>query len=416
MIDVHVHVTNAKLPGMIAEHPMLDGPEPPLAALLKSEVERAGVTQILAMGRLEAPRSDPLGIAGILRLASFLPGLHAIGAIDPTRNSPAHLRAVETTIKEGKVKALKAYLGYIHQPPDSPAYAPYYELAATYKLPVIFHTGDTYSRKAKVRFAHPLLVDDVAVDNPDVRFVPRYFGNPRLIGTAEVVYKNENVWADLSGLIVGDEAMFPEGHFAARKPVPEIGSAICRRARRHPLHRQARAVPLRERLAARPDGFVSEVDRGNRPRRVSPTGLPRQRPGPLRPGLTRSPSGHDRRRVRDRRGRSFDRPRRPDAVEGDLPAPEISYVVPASAYQSIATDEAASLESPGPAGPDPSPGAIEALSDGLNRRFDALQTLFEREIRAEATREKVVDRLHAELQEYKQGLLLGILRPVFVLN
>jgi len=225
MIDVHVHVTNAKLPGILAEHPMLDGPEPPLAALLKSEMDRAGISQMLAMGRLEAPRSDPLGIAGILRLAPFVPGLHAIGAIDPTKNSPAHLRAVESVLKDGKVKAIKAYLGYIHQPPDSPGYAPYYELAATYKIPVVFHTGDPYSRKAKVRFAHPLLVDDVAVDNPDVKFVMAHFGNPWLIDAAEVIYKNDNVWADLSGLIVGDEAMF-DGHFGARKPVPEIPSAI----------------------------------------------------------------------------------------------------------------------------------------------------------------------------------------------
>jgi len=225
MIDVHVHVTNAKLPGIIAEHPMLDGPEPPLAALLKSEMAKAGITQILAMGRLEAPGSDPLGIAGILRLASFVPGLHAIGAIDPTRNSPAHMKAVESVLKEGKVKALKAYLGYIHLPPDSQAYIPYYELAATYKVPVVFHTGDTYSKSAKVRFAHPLLVDDVAVDHPDVRFVIAHFGNPWLIDAAEVIYKNDNVWADLSALIIGDEALF-DGHFAAKKPVPEITSVI----------------------------------------------------------------------------------------------------------------------------------------------------------------------------------------------
>jgi molecular chaperone GrpE len=50
----------------------------------------------------------------------------------------------------------------------------------------------------------------------------------------------------------------------------------------------------------------------------------------------------------------------------------------------------------------------------LERRLDGLQAQFEREVRAEATREKVVDRLHAELQEYKQDLLLGVLRPVFV--
>jgi molecular chaperone GrpE len=62
----------------------------------------------------------------------------------------------------------------------------------------------------------------------------------------------------------------------------------------------------------------------------------------------------------------------------------------------------------------PVAGLIDALGERLERRLDALQTLFDREIRAEATREKVVDRLHAELQEYKQDLLLNTLRPVFI--
>ena len=227
MIDAHVHVTNAKLPGIIAEHPMLDGPEPPLAAALKAEMARAGVTHALAMGRLDAPGSDPLGIAGIARLAGFVPGLHAIGAIDPSKNSPAHFARVEADLKAGKVKALKAYLGYIHLPPDAPAYVPYYELAKAYNVPVVFHTGDTYSRTAKVRFAHPLLVDDVAVDHPGVRFVLAHFGSPWLVDAAEVVYKNENVWADLSGLVIGEEALF-SGHFDARRPVAEIDRVIDR--------------------------------------------------------------------------------------------------------------------------------------------------------------------------------------------
>ena len=57
---------------------------------------------------------------------------------------------------------------------------------------------------------------------------------------------------------------------------------------------------------------------------------------------------------------------------------------------------------------------LKTLETGLGRKLDALRTAFDREIRAESTREKVVDRLHAELQEYKQGLILGILRPVFI--
>lgn len=57
---------------------------------------------------------------------------------------------------------------------------------------------------------------------------------------------------------------------------------------------------------------------------------------------------------------------------------------------------------------------VESLIETLGQRFDALQALFEREVRAESTREKVVDRLHAELQEYKQDLLLSMMRPVFI--
>jgi predicted TIM-barrel fold metal-dependent hydrolase len=73
---------------------------------------------------------------------------------------------------------------------------------------MIFHTGDTYSPCAKLRYAQPLLIDEVAVDHPQVKFVLAHLGNPWLIDAAEVVYKNVNVWADLSGLVVGDAASF----------------------------------------------------------------------------------------------------------------------------------------------------------------------------------------------------------------
>jgi uncharacterized protein len=36
-------------------------------------------------------------------------------------------------------------------------------------------------------------------------FALAHFGNPWFVDAAEVVWKNDNVWADLSGLYVGDE-------------------------------------------------------------------------------------------------------------------------------------------------------------------------------------------------------------------
>jgi molecular chaperone GrpE len=58
--------------------------------------------------------------------------------------------------------------------------------------------------------------------------------------------------------------------------------------------------------------------------------------------------------------------------------------------------------------------AISTLERMLRGRLEALETKFDRELRAEATRERVVDRLHAELQEYKQDLLLKVQRPIFI--
>lgn len=58
--------------------------------------------------------------------------------------------------------------------------------------------------------------------------------------------------------------------------------------------------------------------------------------------------------------------------------------------------------------------AVESLASSLVLKLEKLAASFDREVRAEASRERVVDRLHKELEEYKQDLLLKILRPVFI--
>ena len=100
----------------------------------------------------------------------------------PTRPAPtpSTSAAPRRSLSTGQVRALKAYLGYLHYGPDSPATSPTTSWRPTYGIPVIFHTGDTYSPRAKLRYAHPLLVDEVAVDHPSVRFVLAHFGNPWL--------------------------------------------------------------------------------------------------------------------------------------------------------------------------------------------------------------------------------------------
>jgi predicted TIM-barrel fold metal-dependent hydrolase len=210
MIDMHIHAVNPHLPGVKTLPVFLDAPPSEVGAIVREQMTDAGVEIALGMGQFGGEGDDPLGIASTLAIAGHVPGLFAIGVANPTRTDDDHLARVEAQLKRGLVKALKGYLGYVYHGPDSPGYFPYYELAARYNIPVIFHTGDNYSTVAKVKYAHPLLVDEVAVEYRAVRFVMAHFGNPWMIDAAEVLYKNDNVWADLSGLVVGDDAWFFE--------------------------------------------------------------------------------------------------------------------------------------------------------------------------------------------------------------
>ena len=99
---------------------------------------------------------------------------------------------------------MKVYLGYIPKYASDPFYHDFYRLAEKYQLPVVFHTGDTYDKKAKVKFAEPLQIDEIALQYPKVNFVLAHMGNPWIQSAAEVVYKNDNVFVDVSALMLGD--------------------------------------------------------------------------------------------------------------------------------------------------------------------------------------------------------------------
>jgi predicted TIM-barrel fold metal-dependent hydrolase len=228
MIDTHVHVAPPNLPGAGPLGAVLGEAADVVADVLRRQMREAGVGAALAMGCLGGGPADPLGLAATLEVARRVPGLYAIGAADPRCGDAEHLRAVEGVLAAGRVRALKGYLGYLHYGPEHAGYRPYYELAERYRVPFVFHTGDTYSPRAKLRFAHPLGVDDVAVDHPRVNFVMAHVGNPWLADAAEVVYKNVNVWVDLSGLAVGDAAAFaaPERQEALQETLDGVRRAF----------------------------------------------------------------------------------------------------------------------------------------------------------------------------------------------
>jgi predicted TIM-barrel fold metal-dependent hydrolase len=131
-----------------------------------------------------------------------------IGActISPLNYKHEELEALEDDIKKGIFKAIKLFPGYEFFYPNQKECEPIYEMAERNNIPVMFHTGDTWIEGSRVKYSHPLHIDDVAVSFPNMKFILCHLGNPWITDASEVLYKNKNVYADLSGFFLGNES------------------------------------------------------------------------------------------------------------------------------------------------------------------------------------------------------------------
>jgi hypothetical protein len=75
-----------------------------------------------------------------------------------------------------------------------------YSLADRLGLPLVFHQGASPIREAPLRFAHPLLMDEIAIRFPELRIVMAHVGHPWVRETVVTIRKHPHVYADVSAL------------------------------------------------------------------------------------------------------------------------------------------------------------------------------------------------------------------------
>jgi predicted TIM-barrel fold metal-dependent hydrolase len=73
-----------------------------------------------------------------------------------------------------------------------------YETAQKLALPIVFHQGTSPMRTAPLRYAHPLVMDEIAIAYPELRVVMAHIGHPWHADTIAVIRKHPHVYADVS--------------------------------------------------------------------------------------------------------------------------------------------------------------------------------------------------------------------------
>ncbi len=200
IIDAHIHFSNIQ---SFKDTALKAGLDYSKIGLVNQDVD---IESFIGMGvtegksgsfpDLEAP--TPMG----LDLDENPKNLYSVIGINP-HTIDGNLEKIEQQLQENAI-GLKIYAGYYHYHVWDEVYHPVYELAKKYQVPVVIHSGDTFSDRGLLKFSMPIEADQLALMYRDVNFVIAHFGDPWIMETAELIHKNPNVYADLSGLIVGD--------------------------------------------------------------------------------------------------------------------------------------------------------------------------------------------------------------------
>jgi len=110
-------------------------------------------------------------------------------------------------VHEWRLDALKIHPPHQALSPDAYSTGECPELAAVYEqcqehgLPVMFHTGTSIFPGARSRLGRALVLDDVAVDFPELRIILAHGGRPLWMEEAFfLVRRHRNVYMDISGV------------------------------------------------------------------------------------------------------------------------------------------------------------------------------------------------------------------------
>jgi uncharacterized protein len=129
----------------------------------------------------------------------------AFASIDPHKSKFGAIEA-RRMIEEFGVKGFKFHPPIQNFHPYDRMAWPIYEVIAEYGLPAIFHTGHSGMGTGmkggggiRLKYGQPMMVDDVAVDFPDMKIILAHPSWPWTDESLSMALHKENVYIDLSG-------------------------------------------------------------------------------------------------------------------------------------------------------------------------------------------------------------------------
>lgn len=195
IVDCHTRIWNTAIPlagPLTPERPLLADESHHLAAA--SPVDRS-IVLAFKSSYLQAEIPNQLVADYVRRNPQKIIGF---AGIDPTDHDwLTDLRVAQDELHLKGVIISPALQNF--HPADTRA-MPLYEQCARRRLPVVFELNNR-NPSARMEFAQPMLLDQIALEFPNLRFVVARMGHPWVAQTVVLLGKHAHAYADIAGLL-----------------------------------------------------------------------------------------------------------------------------------------------------------------------------------------------------------------------
>lgn len=168
---------------------------------LTNYFRQQGLDYVLVMGLNE------MAVGGFVSndyVANFCRGIKElvpVAFINPTTDPRPVSKEVERCVVDLGMKAVKLTPSYGQYYLSDHGLYPFYETVQSLGVPLIIHTGSSVFPGTRMKYADPLLLDDLAVDFPDLVMVMAHSGRGFQYREADwMARRHPNVYLDITGL------------------------------------------------------------------------------------------------------------------------------------------------------------------------------------------------------------------------
>ncbi len=120
-------------------------------------------------------------------------------SIDP--NDSKAIEELERGVHDLKLRGIKMSPVYQNYDPMDKCVQEIYQRAVKYNLPILTHSAYQMISQTPMKWANPLLFDDVGIRYPDLKVIIAHVGVPWYADAMVVVRKHHNIYADISGIM-----------------------------------------------------------------------------------------------------------------------------------------------------------------------------------------------------------------------